>query len=499
MEIVSSGGQFWTPTEACRRIGGHLVLQPGEKVQVTLDAALSFDLGADDAPAPLPAFEQGDLAGAMKAGAAASVARSRAITIWGDLETGEPVTVFDARNVGGFGPSANYLAPMALVGARVTHDQRYRTVRFILDDRAWLSHLRDGESSEVNDDHSVLAVEGSDNGNWLVYTSAVPETLTQLEIRVVTSCLALAQLALMPDRGHDLCTRAMQLQIDRNNRWLPVYAPAVCAQPAQPRLDTLLPRTELTIDRFAAWIELNDKFDGLAWAVARRMDGVAVQLQVQLLTSLVEGFHRRLAPKSEQAVFPDADKATLAQIREVATQAAVNEAARQGVDPQEIGTRVSSALGHLNDKSFRERAEQIVAEVCAAVPEIGVSITRLGARLSEPRNTFAHQLPVDGKLAARVDRWIVLSRLIPWLLRALLLLNVGVDPRVLREKYLENESFVLHLVQSEMRVKKLGWDQPSAPQPDRKWTPTPAPDYADLPPLVLIKSLARSLWRCWHH
>ena len=424
------------------------------------------------------------------------MARFRAITFWGELDGGEPVSVLDARNVGGLGSSAEYVAPLAIVGAYVTHDQRYSTVRFLLDHRLWLSHLLDGESSEVEDDKSVLSVEASDDGNWLVYTSAAPETLVQLEIRAASSCLALAQLALMPDPGHDLCTRAMQVRIDAISRWLPVYGPGVCAEPTQARRDTLLPHTELTIDRFAAWIALNDKFDGLAWAVARRMDGVAVQLQVQLVTSLVEGFHRRLTSKREQAVFPDMDKATLTRIRDVATQAAVDEAAQQGLDPQEMGTRVWNALGQLGDKSFRERAERIVPEACAPVPEVGLSITWLGARLSEPRNTFAHQLLLKGPLAARVDRWIVVSRVVPWLLRSILLLKVGVEPQVLREKYLENESFALHRVQSEIRVRKLGWDHPRQTQhQDRQWTPTTTTEGTELPPLTLIKILTRSVCR----
>src|SRR6185312_15717010 len=77
-----------------------------------------------------------------------------------------------------------------------------------------------------------------------------------------------------------------------------------------PRLGTLLSHTELTVERFAKWIALNDTFDGLAWAVARRMN-VPVQLQVQLLTSLVEGFHRRLTPPDEQTWFPNASRRAL--------------------------------------------------------------------------------------------------------------------------------------------------------------------------------------------
>ena len=57
-------------------------------------------------------------------------------------------------------------------------------------------------------------------------------------------------------------------------------------QPRQTSSATLLPHIELTVERFAKWIALNDKFDGLAWAVARRM---SVPVQLQPVTSPVEG------------------------------------------------------------------------------------------------------------------------------------------------------------------------------------------------------------------
>ncbi|HUE33854.1 MAG TPA: HEPN domain-containing protein, partial [Mycobacterium sp.] len=122
--------------------------------------------------------------------------------------------------------------------------------------------------------------------------------------------------------------------------------------------------------------------------------------------------------------------------------------------------RVKKALGHVGDKSFLERAEAVVTEVCAAVPEIGESVARLPARLTDPRHSFAHQLPQDDTkepLADRARRWTVISQVTPWLLRALLLLHVGVEPRVLREKYLENERFAFYRVNVAQRVRELGW------------------------------------------
>ncbi|WP_203457481.1 HEPN domain-containing protein, partial [Mycolicibacterium sp. CBMA 361] len=165
------------------------------------------------------------------------------------------------------------------------------------------------------------------------------------------------------------------------------------------------------------------------------------------------------------------------------------------LDPDLVGTNVWNALGQLGNKSYLERAEDVIAMVHAAVPEVGVSITRLASHLRDSRITFAHQLrPKKGPLQDRYDRWMVLSMVTPWLLRARLLLEVGVDPQVLREKYLVNELFTLRRAQSEIRVRKLGWDKPpEKTSGQRKWTPTVKAEIQPLTSFALIRELIRSV------
>jgi hypothetical protein len=395
----------------------------------------------------------------MLAHASVAVARFRAVSFYGQLETGEMVSVFDANNNGGVGGGGRYVAPVGLVGANVTTEQRYSAVRFRFGHPYWLSHLTDGESSVVADDNSTISVEASPDGNWLVYESAEPVTLREMEIRAVSSCLAFAQVALRPDL--DVETRDTQVRVDSDSAWLTLIGPAFSKEPVETaQVNTLLPTTELTVARFAKWIEINDRFDGLAWAVARRMD-VAIQVQVQLLTSLVEGFHRRLPETFEQTVFPDATSAALRRIRKAAVAAAGDKAAQEGLDSTLMQERVRRAVGHLGDVSYRERAAAVVARVCAEIPEIASMVPHLDAHLTDPRHSFAHQLPQDGikdPLDDRATRWIVISRVTPWLLRALLLLEVGVEPQLLHQKYLENENFAFDRVNVELRVRQLGWE-----------------------------------------
>lgn len=490
-----TAGEFWTVPQPDRRIGGSFTAELGQPVEVDLDAVLSVDLDAEDAPAPRPAPRRGDVAGAMSVAAAEEVARRRTINFWGQLAPGEPVSVFDATKHGIYGTAAHYVAPIAVLGAHVTAEQRYAAVRFRLDHPYRLSHLTDNDSSVVEDDQSTLRVEASAHGNWLVYESSTPATLSQLQIRAISGCLVFAQLALFPDRERefDLRTRETQVRVDPVAPWLTVRGPMFCAPtPAALQVDSLLPACELTVERFAHWIAINDKFDGLAWAVARRMK-LPIQLQVQLLTSLVEGVHVRLTPPRGQTWFPDASKGALKRIREAATQAAVDQADKEGLDPDIVGARVWNALGHWVGKSYLERAEEIVTAACAAVPELGLSITRFATHLRDSRITFAHQLRPEGDLHERHERWMVLFVITPWLLRARLLLEAGIDSAVLREKYLENETFTLHREQAEIRVRKLRWDQPPAPQSKRRtWTPSVIPENPPPTRMDLIRELVKS-------
>jgi hypothetical protein len=491
-------GHFWLMQVPEQRVRGQFTAEPGEDVEATLEARLPIGFVTENAPEPVPAPKPSDLAGIMRAAAAGSVAKSRLFTLWGQLDSGEPVTMFDAADVALSGPP-HYVAPFAILDANVTPDQRYYAVRFRLDHPYRLSHLTANESSVVEDDQSTLTVETSEGGNWLVYTPSTPATLIPLEMRALSSCLVLAQIALFPepDPEHELHIRETQVRINSTSPWLTVRGPQFSAATSDNlHLDTVLPGTELTVDRFAKWIAVNDKFDGLAWAVARRMN-VPIQLQVQLLTSLVEGFHLRLTPEPEQKRFPGAANESLNRVREAAAQAAADEANRQGLDPHAMGTSVFNALGQLGDKSYLERAEDVVTKVYAAVPEVGTSITRLAARLRDSRITFAHQLRPNKSLQDRYDRWMVLSIVTPWLLRTRLLLEVGFDPEILRDRYLVDETFTLHRAQSEVRVKSLGWDQPRSTPKDqrRRWTPSVPTESQPLTTFALIRELIMRLCR----
>jgi hypothetical protein len=441
---LQAAGRFWVSGYTAATARGDLTARTGEKPEVRLDSGLVDD-------PQIRAFAGGF---SFSGSAVDSVAAFRPITLHGQLDSGEAVTVQHAQNYGSNPPfgSPHYIAYNVVVGDRVTGlDQPYTAVRFRLGHPFWLAHLHESEPVVVEDDGSTLSVEVADDGNWLVYSSSSPATLRQLEIRVVSGCLVLLHLVL---DQNDVTTRETQVRLDGDQPWLPVYGPAFNAPMGALEPDPLLPREELTVERFAKWIPFNDKLDGLAWAVARPFKA-ELQPQVQVMTSLVEGLHRRL--RFQQKKFPGVPKDAIGAVLKAARAGASAEAAAQGIDPQVA----SSSVVLFHDVSFRTRASDIVTEVCAVIPEITESIVDLPRRIVDGRNDFAHQLEQRGEsLAVRILPWLIVANTIPWLLRGLLLLRAGVDPNVLRDSYLASNRFEHFRANTAQHVEELGWKLP---------------------------------------
>jgi len=455
-------GYFWAPETGVRQ-RGELTAEVGAELTLTLNGALVPDYQ------PTTPFIVGDMASVLAVHAERSVAEFQPITVHGQLDSGESITLLDARNHG-YRNAPRYIGQAVVFGALVAADDVYTAIRFNVGHILWLGHLTDGESAIVDESESTLAVESSTAGNWLVYASSKPATLRELEIRFISGCLVLMHLFLQLDARTDLVACATQVRRNPDGPWLTVRGPAFSAESGVFHNDTLLPASEVTLERFAQWIPLNDYFDGLGWAVATPFDA-AVQVKTQVLTSLVEGMHRRLP--FEQSAFPNVPGDTLttalASIRGAATAAAEAKAQElqiEGLEPALVSTLVERAVGHVGDVSYQDRARAVVAEVAGAVPEIAESVKNLPKRLTDPRHLFAHQLPQHGAkkrvpLEHRWNHWSAISSITPWLLRLLLLLNMGVDPLYLHEKCLENQRFAFFRENIARTVRDLGWDLPA--------------------------------------
>jgi ApeA N-terminal domain 1 len=444
-------GYFWVPQKPDARVWGAFSADGGHKPEAVLAGGVVND----------PRVRSNSAGGrAFVTSAAATVEALRPITLQGQFDTGHAVTLVNAYNHGRDGyyfGSPHYKADYAVLGDRHVSgvDQLFSAVRFRFGDPHWLGHLRESKASAVDSDGSALSVETSDDGNWLVYTAAAPATLRQLKTRVVLGCLALAELAL----DQDFAARDTHVRINDGDPWLSVHGPEFDTPPNEFDADTLLPREELTVERFARWIPFNDTLDGLASVVARPINA-PLQTQVLVVTPLVEGLHRRMPKTFEQSKFAGASPSVLTRIKESAWRAARSTATnRRRLDPQQVHVAVLSAVSHFEDVDYLQRATDVVSKVCAALPEIAESVADLPIHLWDARNEMAHQFPLDHErepLEVRHLRWSVVASATPWILRGLLLLEAGIDPSVLHDRHLAYRRFLNFRANVAQLVGELG-------------------------------------------
>ncbi len=448
-------GYFWVPEKPDTTVWGAFGAERGRKPEAVLAGGLVND----------PRVRLTGAGGRVfTSSAAAAVKAFRPITLQGQLDTGPAVTLVNAYNHGRDGAfgSPYYKADYAVLGDRHVSgiDQLFSNIRFRFGDPYWLAHLRETRASAVDSDGSALSVETSDDGNWLMYTAAVPATLPRLKNRVVLGCLALAELAL----DQDFAVRDTHVRINHGDRWLSVHGPGSDTPPNEFDADTLLPREQLTLERFAKWIPFNDALDGLASVVARPIKA-PLQTQVLVLAPLVEALHRRMPKIFEQSKFASASPSVLKRITEAARRAARYPATgKRNLDPQQVHVALMSALSHFDDVDYVQRATDVVTKVCAVIPEIVESVADLPECLTKARDEMAHRSPLDEEkepFEVRYLRWSVVATVTPWLLRGLLLLEAGIDPSVLHDRHLAYGDFLSFRAEIAQFIGELGWELPS--------------------------------------
>lgn len=445
---MAIGGVFWVAEAPESNARGQFSLHAGLDPEVTLDACIVDDPRVRRFPGGV----------GFTGSAEDSVASFLPITLHGELDTGERVTLLNARNHGGAGllflGSPRYVAQTAVLGEHIDADQSVHAVRFRLGHGYWLNHLS-SDYTVIAEGGAVLSIEPSEGGNWLVYTPTAPTNLRRLEILVVSGVRTLMQLALDQSLG----AQDTELRMTAAGPWFPLQGEELNTSAAQTNLDSLLPREVLTLEVIADWILLNDRLDGLAAAVASPIHG-ALQAETLVVTSLVEGIHRRLP--YQQSKFPTISKETRKAILDAAKGAATTEAETRDFDPAAVG----DSLQFLTDVSFRMRVTEIVDEVCSVIPEIKESIVDLPGKITKGRNDFAHHLLLDREkepLEQSYLRWLVIVTATPWLLRALLLLRANIPSEVIHDSFLESSRFEHARANVAQFVRELGWDLPPPP------------------------------------
>lgn len=404
------------------------------------------------------------------------------ILIHGELDSGDLVTLLSAQNHSVAPMPPRYKARVAIEGAHVDAGQVYDVIRFRVADPYWTDHLTLNDAAQTSDG-SVLHTEGAGDGIWLVYETVSPRNIRDLEQYVANACITLMALAF------DFLPRAQEIELKiRDGPWLRTAGPGYRGTTTGWDVPMLDPAT-LTIEVIARWIDLNVKLDSLGAAIAEPPTG-AVQAQALVATTLLEGLHRRLP--FEQSRFPTLTKSAKRRIRATARSAAVDEAtSTEGADVKAIDKAISDCLSHFSSASYLNRANDIVTEVAAAIPELVLAVPELPKTLTDARNDLAHHL-VETKsiddLVAAMDHWIIASMATPWLLRFLLLLRIGIDPVAMREKALKHQRFEFALANIARIAHELDREPPRRPgwQIGPDGTYGPAIRYRDSDDLVLL-------------
>ncbi|WP_198967277.1 HEPN domain-containing protein [Mycobacterium shottsii] len=123
------------------------------------------------------------------------------------------------------------------------------------------------------------------------------------------------------------------------------------------------------------------------------------------------------------------------------------------------------SVSRFADVEYTERATDVITRVSAAIPELleSVSVADLAEHLKNSRNEMAHQLLLDEEkepLGARQLRWLVVTHITPWLLRALLLLEAGILPGVLHLGHQRSNRYPSTCANVAQFVSELGWELP---------------------------------------
>ncbi|WP_441964671.1 hypothetical protein [Mycolicibacterium houstonense] len=340
---MSNAAQFWFTDTPGRRVRGELILEIGQQPELALNGAIV------DSPCEVTTETERGSAVALSVLPERLVESFLPITIHGQLDNGERLTLLSARNHGGTGTFGvpQYRATTVVAGAWVSGTmQPYTAIRFQLNASQVLAHLESGQSAPTGDE-GTLRVETDGAGTWLVYTSTQPVPLRQLRARAVLGVVVLTRLALDTT---EIAARAVEVRIDGDSRWLPVVSTMLVETIADIEDDPLLPYEELTLDRLASWIATNDTLDMLAWPVLNRSLSPLPE-RVMVSTSLVEGLHRRLP--FEHTKFLGATKAAIKRVREAAVAAAVTQAGTEDhLDPELVSTLMTNAVNFVGDVSF---------------------------------------------------------------------------------------------------------------------------------------------------
>ena len=257
--------------------------------------------------------------------------------------------------------------------------QKYSAIKFRVRGPRWQP-----DDSEATCAYGRLRLSHNET-RWFEFIPATPQTLRQLEYRVLNSITTLTSLV---TRGPAVELN-LQVKVDVDSAWRDVHRGE---KPVESESDTLLDTTHLTAERFANWIDLRARTDALDAAAIDELDGVAIQTEVLTLGAIAEGLHHRLFDEKKR--IPEFTDNHRDKTRRKARQAALElrtDPPFTDADREEFQEMMQDAFSHINDQTFRSRMADLIADAQTSIPNIAAAFDDWPDAVSSARNTLAHE------------------------------------------------------------------------------------------------------------
>jgi hypothetical protein len=370
------------------------------------------------------------------------------VTVHGRDDAGTPLTLIDALTTYWGVPDGNDAAHVlqgsqAIIGVHIPdRNHLFTGIRVRLSNlRAWQPHLRDpawaskgvlAEGGTVAfQEPEVYEASGSPS-LWISGQEMSPSTLRVLDRSFWQPLVSLFTLV----TGARCVPLERQVQEAPGGPWCDTYSVALHSDDKdidtrwdQPRW--LLQPLVVDARHVQVWLDKAELLGPLPAVVVDLTHArpVALDTQVLLLTTVVEGLHRRLYPGDVRF-----DRETAKQVQNAAV-AAVNSI------HERAEAAVRGLLGHVEDVGYGKRLARLAATVNTAMPGVTGRTNRWKGLVSNARNEYAHRLNTAFLEDEDFDRYLTVALSLQWLLTGVFLLQADIGEQVLKAALKSHEPY----------------------------------------------------------
>jgi len=240
----------------------------------------------------------------------------------------------------------------------------------------------------------------------------------------------------------------LEVQQEPELPWWPVHSAAQRSSDLPIQRITLLRADDITPMIVMTWLDQVEKLGPLPPVVTNGLQGpIVLESRVLELTTVTEGLHRRLRPGG------------LRFSEEIGT--AVRNAAAEAAENTEAGAGkvVKGFLNHVHEIGYGQRLLELAEMAEPGAPGVTGRSNRWKAAVYEARNDFAHRAEMGWFEDSDYDRYVTVVLSLQWLLRAVLLLEAGIQSNILAERFRKHQEYQLFLEQAatwQPRIYSMG-------------------------------------------